>query len=78
MSAEAFSAFVRKAQLSVISQEIIAWGNTPGLDAISIVVREQSPFVRCNVVWENPMFMREADYIRQLGSLYSPRSFRDA
>ena len=71
MSAEAFVSFAQAAGLSVVSQEIISWGKTEGIDAISIVVRERSPFKRENVAWRNPLYMQEADYIRQLGQIYS-------
>jgi len=71
MSAETFVSLAQAAGLFVISQEIINWGKTPEIDAISIVVRERSPYRRDNVVWRNPMYMQEAEYIRQLSQLYS-------
>ena len=71
MTAKLFERFAQAAGLRCVSQEIVAWGGSLGIDCLSVVVCAGSPFARPNRVLRNDEFMREAAYIRRLSALYS-------
>ncbi len=70
MTAGRFEACATEAGLKCISQELINWDSRRLIDCISIVTPLASRWARANRVVRNPDFMKEADSIRRLASVY--------
>lgn len=71
MTAKLFQEYCEKAGLQCISQELINWGGGLLIDCFSVFTKKSSSRARHNMILRNPDFMREADYISRLSSLYS-------
>jgi SAM-dependent methyltransferase len=56
--------------LVCLSQEIVNWGGHDLTDALSVVTRTESKWSSRTVVLLNHDFMREAEYLARLASLY--------
>ena len=80
MTADKFRAYAETAGLRCISQELITWltQRTHLIDCLSVFTRPDSIWARENKVLANRGFMREADAIARLSTLYASSSFRNA
>lgn len=72
MTADLFVTFAERTGLRCTSQEIINWSSRRLIDCISTFTLPGSRWMRPNVVVRNPLFMKEASYIRKLSPLYLP------
>jgi 2-polyprenyl-3-methyl-5-hydroxy-6-metoxy-1,4-benzoquinol methylase len=78
MTATLFAAYAAQAGLCCVSQEVVNWQGSLFSDCFSVFTRPGSAWARQNRVYRNRAFTREAAHIRQLATLYSRASFRDA
>jgi hypothetical protein len=70
VSAELVRQACNRNALVCLSQEIVNWGGHDLTDTISVVTRTGSKWGQNNVVRYNADFMREAEYLAGLASLY--------
>jgi ubiquinone/menaquinone biosynthesis C-methylase UbiE len=71
MTAKKMAMFAEQDHLQCISQELITWGTKfVLLDCLSTLVPRGSKWSRQNRVLRNPKFMREAERLSYLSSLY--------
>ena len=70
VSAELVREACNRNALVCVSQEIVNWGGHDLTDTISVVTRTGSKWGQNNVVRHNGDFMREAEYLAGLASLY--------
>jgi SAM-dependent methyltransferase len=67
---EIFRQLCENAGLTVISQELINWGSVRLIDCLSVFTQKGSAFEQEYVKHENPKFMDEAVYLRDLSKIY--------
>ena len=77
MTASRFEELASQAGLQCISQETINWRTRRPIDCFSTFTLKGSRWSRENRKYENTDFMREANRISRLGSLYARESFHD-
>jgi hypothetical protein len=70
VSGELVRQVCERSALVCLSQEIVNWGGSDLTDAISVVTRNGSKWGCNTVVRHNGDFMREAEYLAGLASLY--------
>lgn len=71
MTAERMETLADRNGLRCIAQEIIAWSTKRAqIDCLSTIALKGGPWDRENRVIRNPAFMKEAEYLRNLGRLY--------
>lgn len=71
MTAKKFEQFCEDAGLRCLSQELINWGSSRLIDCLSTFTSNTSPLSKPNQVIHNGAFMREAELIKKLSSLYT-------
>jgi SAM-dependent methyltransferase len=76
MTAKLFETQCERAGLQCISQETVNWRGKLPIDCFSLFTKKSSRWARPNRVMVNREFMREANHIAQLSSLYSTSSFK--
>jgi SAM-dependent methyltransferase len=75
MTAEKLAMFAEEHGLQCVSQELVTWQTrTATIDCFSTVVRKGSRWSRQNRVLRNPGFMREAESLRKISSVYDYRN----
>lgn len=70
MTAKCFEECARTADLQCVSQELINWNSRRLIDCISIVTPRSSRRAYANQTVRNSYFMKEADSIRRMASVY--------
>jgi len=73
MTAPLFEQYCRNAGMQCISQEMVNWGSPFLIDCFSVFTPTSSRWARTNRVSRNYHFMKEANFIRELATLYSLR-----
>jgi hypothetical protein len=76
MTAEAFKRMAEAAGLRCLSQELVNWGTTETIDALSVFVRHDSDWQPTYLLLRNPDFMSEAAYRARLAGLYGKQRIR--
>jgi SAM-dependent methyltransferase len=69
-----FAMSCAQAGLHCVSQEIVNWGTRRMIDCFSVFTLKTSALARPNEIVRNPDFMKDAQAIRRLSSLYTARS----
>ncbi len=75
MTASLFERYCKNVGLQCITQELVNWRGQLPIDSFSLFTRKGSIWARPNRIFRNRNFMREADYILYLSTLYSSLSF---
>lgn len=71
MTARTFEQYCEQAGLQCISQETVNWGTKRMIDCFSLFTPKDSTWARPNRAIANPHYMKEAELIRRLSSLYA-------
>jgi Methyltransferase domain len=74
VSAERVAAYCDAVGLQCLSQEIVNWGGDELTDVFTCFSRKDSVLTRSNRIFNNPSFMKEANYIARLSELYTEAS----
>lgn len=74
VTAEFVAQAAERSGLRCIGQEVVPWvTNRTMIDCISVIVPEEGPVKRPNVVVHNKDFNREPAYVAKVDSVYSPQ-----